>query len=162
MHSPVSFHYVLQKQCTAVLDELLRRQQKKKPSHAAAQLLDRLSGLRKNAECLEQDAIRVCDDWTNQQLIIKILRKQRDEYKEKLDVKVETLSLERLNALEVDLRNRLDKVQECRQRIIGASMKCITCHENKKNICFVDGCGHVCICDECEEDMEIKMFISLR
>ena len=104
----------------------------------------------------------------------KKLEKERDEYKEKLDEniaannkmsdtintmngtskKVETFSLSRLNALELELQNGLNKVQECRQRIIDDAVICTVCQENKKNISFTDGCGHVCICEQCETKME--------
>merc|ERR1712110_24379 len=67
-----------------------------------------------------------------------------------------TLNFEQLNQIKSRLQSKLKKVHDAEEFLTDNTYKCVACIDNKKNISFVDGCGHLALCHKCEIKMERK------
>ena len=120
---------------------------------------------RKNAyDELHEDNISLKSNYQKQLVKSKEMEGKLKEYEdknEKLRKKlglyngtsevINTMNLEELNKLEVELQNGVKNMQSARQRLLVNEYKCIACYDNKKNVLFIDGCDHISYCDSCEK-----------
>eukprot|EP01084_Bolivina_argentea_P022252 41356_1 len=67
-----------------------------------------------------------------------------------------TLDMRELNSFESELQCGLKEIKEAKDQLIENKFNCVICQERHKNICFMDGCSHIVLCDQCEKKMDAK------
>merc|ERR1712228_382493 len=93
------------------------------------------------------------------------VKQQRDALQKKVDgleyleykpERIKAMSLEELNQAKVRLQNKMKLIENAERSLVDKTLRCIACLDNKKNIAFMDGCGHIAVCDQCERKMKKK------
>ena len=67
-----------------------------------------------------------------------------------------TLTLKQINKLALELQHGIRMTEIARERLFDSKLNCISCMDRPKDIGFVDGCGHIVLCMECENKMTNK------
>lgn len=87
---------------------------------------------------------------------MEALKQRMDELQTKWDAlegdreSISRLTLDELRALKLVKQNEVKLVEEAEQRLMDITLKCVACTVRNKNISFIDGCGHIAFCGECE------------
>eukprot|EP01084_Bolivina_argentea_P312292 540660_1 len=70
--------------------------------------------------------------------------------------RVSSMNLEELDELEMEFNDSINVIKDARDRLLESKLYCIVCLKNAKNV-FVNGCGHLDMCSECENNMISKI-----
>lgn len=80
------------------------------------------------------------------------LRKSKEESIGYRLTRVHELNDQEFAALRTDVKKGLETIQTEEDN----RSRCVVCLNKKPNICFIDGCDHLVICDQCEKGLAVK------
>ena len=64
--------------------------------------------------------------------------------------------MEQLDELKLIFQNKLDEIQDAKERLLESERYCMICMDNRKNI-VIQGCNDFVLCDKCEQNLHPKI-----
>jgi len=108
----------------------------------------------------ERDTLR--DDMDKMTEDMRTLRNKEISLSQKLSLyngqseAINALSVKQLNGLEQTFMSTMKRLRESRNNLLELERLCVACKDRPKNVLFVDGCDHIALCVECEQQMTTK------